>query len=63
MNINREPYRNFTVVIELEDSTTIEVKVFAKTDWHAKDKAHSQHIRVQKDKAKYSIKKPVFGMV
>ena len=56
-----ERYTNYTIIIELDNGDKLTVQSMGVTEYHAKDKAHSKHIGVQKDISKYAVKKPLIN--
>ena len=56
-----ERYTNYTIIIELDNGETLQVKSFGASEYHARDKAHSKHLDIQKDISKYAVKKPLIN--
>ena len=56
-----ERHTNYTIIIELDNGTTLTVNSFGVSEHHAKDKAHSKHLDIQKDISKYAVKKPLIN--
>ena len=63
MNHIHEPLTNFTIVIQLDNGDFMEVRSLGVSEWHAKDKAHTKYLEVQKDISKYSVKKPLLSIL
>lgn len=58
-----EPLTNYTIIIKLKGSGSMEVKALGVSEWHARDKAHSKYMHIQPDVKKYTVKKPLITVL